>query len=170
MLATTMLGLGLAHTAAATLGPGPGAWEVSTPEAEGLSTEALTAAADATQSALGGRVCYLVVKNGKIVFERYTGAGAETRQQSAFSATKSMCASLFGIAQQQGFVDTELLVSEATPNTLLCSAEAQFKHVMTMSGTSPNLPESPRYSVSSTQPPVLRAACDALDWLLVCSV
>jgi hypothetical protein len=174
----------LLQVCAAQLGPGDGPWEDATPESQGLSTEALNAAEEATNSALGGRVCYVVVKNGecqnmrqqfglvmlpcasglrfsepssqssnsfggclgKIVYERYRGAGNEMRQQSGFSTTKSMCASLFGIAEEQGWASVDDLVSNRTANTLLCSADAQCKHVLTMSGTSPNLPESPRYS------------------------
>jgi hypothetical protein len=74
--------------AAAQLGPGRGPWEVSTPEAEGLSSAALRAADEAVESGMGGRVCYLVVKNGKIVHERYMGSGSESSIRSAWSATR----------------------------------------------------------------------------------
>lgn len=127
-------------------GPGAGPWETATPESQGLSSEALHAAEEATASAMGGRVCYVVIKNGRLVYERYRGAGSETRTQSSFSATKSMCASLAGIAVEQGWLSTEDLVANRTANTLLCSAQAAVKHVLTMSGTSPNLPDDPRYS------------------------
>jgi|EP01047_Picozoa_sp_COSAG01_P012787 hypothetical protein len=127
------------------LGPGRGAWEVATPESQGLSTEELRAADEATEQGMGNRVCYLVVKNGKIVHERYMGSGTVGGIRSAFSVTKSMCSSLFGIAQQQGWAADTDLVRERNSGTRLCNTDAEFRHVLTMTGTSPNI-ESPRYS------------------------
>eukprot|EP01047_Picozoa_sp_COSAG01_P063585 COSAG01_NODE_8264_length_2851_cov_49.640988_1_plen_55_part_10 len=55
-----MVALLLAPGAAAqALGPGRGAWEVATPESQGLSADALRAADEATEAAMGSRVCYL---------------------------------------------------------------------------------------------------------------
>jgi CubicO group peptidase (beta-lactamase class C family) len=127
------------------LGPGRGAWEVATPESQGLSTAELEAADAATDAEMGSRVCYVVVKNGKIVHERYMGAGTEAGIRSAWSVTKSMCASLYGIAAEQGWADVHDQVADRNNGTRLCNAAAQFQHVLTMTGTSPNI-EEPRYS------------------------
>ena len=85
-----MVALLLAPGAAAqALGPGRGAWEVATPESQGLSADALRAADEATEAAMGSRVCYLVVKNGKIVHERYMGSGTVEGIRSAEVAPTS---------------------------------------------------------------------------------
>ena len=131
--------------AAAQYGPGSGPWEVTTPEAEGLSTAALRAADEAVESGMGGRVCYVVVKNGKIVHERYMGSGTEDGIRSSWSATKSMCASLYGIAVQEGWADVNDKVGDRNEGTRLCNADAEFRHVLTMTGTSPDI-QSPQYS------------------------
>ena len=61
--------------AAAQNGPGSGAWKVATPESQGLDSSALDkAAVEITEAyeALGyTRDCFLVVKNGLIVSEKY---------------------------------------------------------------------------------------------------
>ena len=94
---------------------------------------------------MSGRVCYVVVKNGKIVHERYMGSGSVDGIRSAWSATKSMCASMFGIAVEQGWADVNDLVRSRNEGTRQCSADAEFRHVLTMTGTSPDM-SSPRYS------------------------
>lgn len=127
------------------LGPGAGPWEVATPESQGLSTEELRTAEEAVNGAMGSRVCYLVVKNGKIVFEAYRGAGNQEREQAAFSATKGMCASLFGVAQEQGWASVDDSVVERNGGARLCNQQATFKNVLTMTGTSPDI-NNPRYS------------------------
>lgn len=143
------IALGAASCAAAAkndgFGPGAGAWEVATPESQGLSAALLEAADLATESAMGGRVCNIVVKNGKIVHERYMGAGTEAGIRSAWSATKSMCSSMFGIAVEQGWADVMDRVADRNAGTRLCNDEAEFRHVLTMTGTSPDI-EAPRYS------------------------
>ena len=138
-------GAALLATSAAQFGPGVGPWEVVTPESQGLSSEALREADQATESGMGGRVCYVVVKNGKIVHERYMGSGTEEGIRSAWSVTKSMCASLYGIAEQQGWANVRDRVADRNDGTRLCNNEAEFRHVLTMTGTSPDI-NNPRYS------------------------
>jgi CubicO group peptidase (beta-lactamase class C family) len=148
MLRLCAVGLAAAvHGAAAQdgLGPGSGPWEVASPESQGLSTAELEAADAATESGMGSRVCYVVVKNGKIVHERYMGSGTESGIRSAWSATKSMCASMMGIAVEQGWASVDDRVADRNEGTRLCNAAAEFRHVLTMTGTSPNI-EEPRYS------------------------
>jgi len=137
--------LALVASAAAQYGPGNGPWEVAAPEEFGLSAAALAAADEATEAGMGSRVCNVVVKNGKIVHERYMGSGTEAGIRSAFSVTKSMCASLFGIAVEQGWADVLDLVRDRNSGTRLCNTDAEFRHVLTMTGTSPDI-ENPRYS------------------------
>jgi hypothetical protein len=67
------------------LGPGAGPWRSAPAEAHGLSSTALAAAADAVAEAAPDRHCFLVVKDGAIVHERYYGdanAGAKYESDS----------------------------------------------------------------------------------------
>ena len=122
-----------------TAGPGSGPWEVATPESQGLSTASLRAAEEAINNAVGGRVCYLVVKNGKIVAERYRNGWDEDRLHEGFSTTKSHCSSLFGIAREQGWAEPGWKVRDHNNGTRQCNAEAEFLNVLTMTGESREL-------------------------------
>ena len=60
---------------------------------------------------------HLAKQNGKIVHERYMGSGSVDGIRSAWSATKSMCASMFGIAVEQGWADVNDLVRSRNEGT-----------------------------------------------------
>jgi len=134
-----------ASAGARSMGPGKGPWETATPESQGLSSEELREAEEAVNRNVGGRVCYLVVKNGKIVQETYRGGWSESSTRQAWSATKSQCSSLFGIARQQGWANVNDLIASRNSGTRQCNKEATFKNALQMSGTSPNI-NNPRYS------------------------
>jgi len=77
------------------------AWEVSTPQAENLDpslvSELYLEAAD-----LDGFLGLLVVKNGRLIGERYWGEGGIDRKNLLQSATKSVTSALVGIALDRG--------------------------------------------------------------------
>jgi hypothetical protein len=129
----------------AQLGPGSGPWEIATPESQGLSTSELNAAAAASNNDMGGRVCYLVVKNGKLVHETYYRGTGISSTRAGWSTTKSMCASLYGVAKQQGFANTTLPLADTGVNKLNCNQASDFSNVLTMTGTSSNI-NNPRFS------------------------
>jgi CubicO group peptidase (beta-lactamase class C family) len=107
-----------------------------------LSTAELEAAAAGANRQMGGRTCYLVVKNGKIVHETYYGSTQPSSIRAGFSTTKSMCASLFGIAKQQGWANTADKI--APTGSRQCNSDADFSKVLTMTGQSSNL-DNPRF-------------------------
>jgi CubicO group peptidase (beta-lactamase class C family) len=125
------------------LGPGRGPWARATPESQGLSLEALQRAEELTNVEMGeDRLCMVVIKNGKLVYERYRRGHTESSTYGAWSATKSLCSSLFGVAVQQGWADPDDLVRDRNSGTRECNAETTFRHVMTMTGFSdPSQPE-----------------------------
>jgi len=127
----------------AVLGPGQGPWEQVTPESEGLNSQDLETAASDINSKVSGRQCFLVVKNGKIVHETIY-SGSESKTNTGFSTTKSMCSSLFGIATEQGWASPEMKVADKVSNGRRCNPDAAFKNVLTMTGTSPDV-ANPRY-------------------------
>lgn len=81
----------LATSAPKNFGPGTGPWVVASPEEHGLSSAELQAAADRTKENYSGRKCYLVVKNGEIVFEKYWEGWSESTTTEGYSSTKSSC-------------------------------------------------------------------------------
>lgn len=129
----------------AQLGPGSGPWQQATPESQGLSSEDLDRAARDVESAMSGRVCYLVVKNGVVVKEEYYRGWNERSVQAGWSTTKSLCASLYGVAVQQGWASVDDRVADRNSNTRLCNRDATFKNVLTMTGESRDI-NNPRYS------------------------
>eukprot|EP00040_Diaphanoeca_grandis_P028991 m.168688 g.168688 ORF g.168688 m.168688 type:complete len:383 (+) comp31533_c0_seq1:190-1338(+) len=136
-----VLTISIAH---AQKGPGPGPWKSVDPSAHGLSLTALEESADALSRAVSGRQCFLVVKEGEIVYEKIY-SGDQSKINAGFSTTKSMCSTMFGIATQQGWAQTSDLVQSSVSNPRKCNNEAVFKNVLTMTGTSPDI-SSPRYS------------------------
>jgi CubicO group peptidase (beta-lactamase class C family) len=120
---------------------------VKSPESQGLSTGDLAAAAAGANLQMGGRDCYLVVKNGYIVHETYYGNTQATSTRAGWSTTKSMCASLYGVAVQQGWAPQPVsnFVANKGFGTRQCNVAANFQNVLTMTGTSSNIDE-PRFS------------------------
>ena len=92
-------------------GPGDGPWVISSPEAEGLDTLALMVAEDLIHEYVGERDAFIVVKGGRIVFERYRNGRLSSTASQQYSATKSLCSSLFGVAAMQGWASPSDLVA-----------------------------------------------------------
>lgn len=111
-----------------------------TPESQGLSFAALDEAEKKSNEALGLRSCFLVTKNGKIVYEKYRLNRTKETVSELFSGTKTMCASLFGTAVQQGWASDLFKLNEHVPTgSRLCNPNATFRNVMTMTGESADL-------------------------------
>jgi CubicO group peptidase (beta-lactamase class C family) len=118
-------------------GPGAGPWERRTPEELGLDGPALDAAEEYLNEEMGGRQCFMVVKDGYIVKEAYRLGHTESSVRSAASVTKSLCSLMYGMAVEQGWANVEDLVRERNSgNTRQCAADADFRHVLTMTGRS----------------------------------
>ena len=82
---------------------------------------------------------------GKIVYEKYYGGRDKSTTNTAWSTTKSLCSTMFGIAKEQGWADETMTVQGSVKNTRRCSSGATWQNVLTMTGTSPNI-QSPRFS------------------------
>lgn len=143
-------------------GPGRGSWVVGRPEDYGLSESALAAAEVAVNSAIAGRTCYLVIKEGVIVYERYRGSGGVNVRRDAWSCTKSMCGSLYGIAVEQGWADVSDRIADRNSGTRQCNNDARFEHALTMTGTSSNI-NNPRFSYDTFGTACLDSLSDFID-------
>jgi len=120
-------------------GPGVGEWVVSTPESHGLNSTELEEAELATYDAVPGRRCYLAIKNGEIIWEKYYQGHNQDAMHPTMSTVKSQCSSLFGIARLQGWASLDEVISERTSTTLQCNPGATFRHVLSMVGMSEDL-------------------------------
>lgn len=129
---------------AAQHGPGAGPWQTSAPESQGLSTADLAAAAAGANDDMAGRVCYVVVKNGFIVHEQYYNNWQQDSIRAAFSTTKSMCASLYGIAVQQGWANVSTPIAGQGISTRDCNPASTFANVLTMTGRSDSVSDPVR--------------------------
>ncbi len=105
-------------------------WEFATPEAMGLDSEKITAAA-ATIMTIDKRYGVLVAKQGRIVHETYIRDAAATNP--IFSLTKGFGSTLVGIAQAQGILHVDDLVSDWLPVHHPEIVEgARIKHLLNM--------------------------------------
>jgi CubicO group peptidase (beta-lactamase class C family) len=56
--------------------------------------------------------CFAVMKNGKLVYDWFSGFGSPDRQHVVFSVTKSMASLLTGVLVGQGLIDPERLITD----------------------------------------------------------
>jgi CubicO group peptidase (beta-lactamase class C family) len=96
-------------TAPAPVFPGS-TWPTATPEAQGLSHADL-AALDEFLGARGTH-CVAVVRNGYLVHSRYWNGYDARTEQEVFSVSKSVTATLVGIAQDLGRLDVDQPASD----------------------------------------------------------
>eukprot|EP01047_Picozoa_sp_COSAG01_P022635 COSAG01_NODE_1351_length_10617_cov_4.243392_2_plen_320_part_00 len=162
--------LALLSTAAATavggrpdtLGPGAGPWTVASPDSVGLDAEKLRQAEETVNARVGGRTCFVVVKDGKIVHETYRGSGGVDVISEGYSTTKSQCSTLFGIAREQGWASPFESIASRNSGTRQCNADAEFRHSLSMTGQSANL-DSPTFSYDTLGTQCLDTISDFID-------
>lgn len=114
-------------------------WEVSSPEAEGLREEVLSAALDRfyADGEYYNAVSLLVVRHGKLVLEAYARSFNDRDvKRNIQSATKSVTSLVFGIARDLGyFPDLDEPVSDFIPEEFsgdLRKEEITLRDLLTM--------------------------------------
>lgn len=85
---------------------GPDDWSTSTPEDKGLDSAKLEYAATAME-AIKTRKCFTVIKDGDLVFDTNYNDRNPNAMYDAFSVTKTMMATLIGIAETQGYLSVD---------------------------------------------------------------
>jgi hypothetical protein len=130
-------------------GPGVGSWEVASPADYGLSQNAISAVDDRMASRYRNRVCHLVVKEGKIVYENYRQGWTESSIRNGASSTKTACAALYGIATEQGWASPNDRVRDRNSGTRDCNRNATFGNVLTMTGESNNI-DNPTFNYDAS--------------------
>lgn len=85
-------------------------WPINTPEANGLSTEALDQASDAVKK-VSLRYCLAVIKDGELIYDQ-NYYGSANQKFYAYSVTKTFTAILIGMAQAQGYLSVDDKISD----------------------------------------------------------
>ncbi len=86
--------------------PPAGDWPVATPAAVGLAEQPLLELRrDVALGTYGDVHSVLIVRHGQLVFEEYFREGAADRHHRMYSVTKSVAATLVGIARDRGLVE-----------------------------------------------------------------
>jgi CubicO group peptidase (beta-lactamase class C family) len=95
------------------LGPGAGEWKLESPEEYGMSTAELDNAYRNLERSAGYRNCFLVIKDGALIYEGYSGPLAgRTWSSLGHSSTKTMGALLMGAYVTEGLVDIDADITE----------------------------------------------------------
>jgi CubicO group peptidase (beta-lactamase class C family) len=108
-------------------------WPESTPEEQGMDSELLVEALDILAEQEDYEVhSLLIVRNGYIVTDAYFYPFAEETLHNTFSVTKSITATLIGIALEQGYIESiEQPVLEFFPERTVANLDAD-KQAMTL--------------------------------------
>ncbi|MGY6502237.1 MAG: serine hydrolase domain-containing protein [Acidimicrobiales bacterium] len=85
-------------------------WQSVDPSEVGLEPRAIEEMAAAAEA--NGSDCLVVTRDGHLVGEWYWNGADESFQRESFSVTKSVTATLVGIAQDQGLLDIDQPVSD----------------------------------------------------------
>lgn len=79
-------------------------WQLSTPQKQGVSADALSAFSQAIKAEYPSIDSAIMVKNGYIIFEEYYQNSDERTYHTVYSITKSVTSFLVGIAIDQGLI------------------------------------------------------------------
>lgn len=107
-----------------------GNWMLSTPEEQGIDSKILNSNADtAISSNYPAVTSLLVIRHGRLVYERYNGINKDS-QSEAFSITKSITSALTGIAMQKGFIkSTDQKLADYFPEYMTSDADPRVKDI-----------------------------------------
>jgi len=110
------------------------AWPIGTPTEVGLDEELLAAAAD--NAALSPVVqSMVVVRHGKLVFERYFNGSDAGEANAVASMSKSILSVVTGIAIDEGLLDLDSRIDEFLPSHLVGGhGDLTVENLLTMSG------------------------------------
>ena len=113
--------------------PDPHPWETATPRQVGLDDELLAEAA--SNVGLSARAAsFLVIRHGKLVFERYFNGSDAAEANTLASLSKSILSLLVGTAVDRNELTPDTPISRFLPNDLLPRDDGlTVRHLLTMS-------------------------------------
>ena len=104
--------------------PQPDNWEISTPEEEGINSEKVNKLMDLSFSD-DSTSAVVVIKNGKIIGEKYADGYGKSSHGTSWSMAKSYYAALIGISLDKGEIES---LDENVSNYLDYFADERSKH------------------------------------------
>jgi CubicO group peptidase (beta-lactamase class C family) len=113
-------------------------WEEASPEEVGLDADLLAQADQQMPIELPEHSALLVVRSGRLAFERYYGGHERDRSLNVRSVTKGMTAALIGIALDDGLIDSlDQPLGELIPVRIPAGADPltptiTVRHLLTM--------------------------------------
>ncbi len=113
--------------------PSPLAWQTSEPgevdlDAARLQTAAVEAGLSETVASL------LVIRHGKLVFERYFNGSDASHANNVHSLSKSILSVLSGIAISEGLIELDMPIADILPLDLIgANGDLTVRHLLTMS-------------------------------------
>ncbi len=114
----------------------PTNFETTTPESQGMISQRLASGA-ALLETVPQALSLLVIRNGKLVFERYFHGSQSNHANNIHSASKTLLSGLIGIALEEGFIESiDEKISDILPQDLNFNEKAKsltVKHLLTMS-------------------------------------
>jgi CubicO group peptidase (beta-lactamase class C family) len=113
-----------------------GSWRTATPESQGMDAQRLAALLETVQQERLNLHSLLIIRNGYLVSESYFGAYGPTTPHETYSCTKSVIATLIGIAIDQGQIaGVEEPLAALLPERSFAApqlAQMPLEHVLTM--------------------------------------
>lgn len=112
--------------------------DISTPEKEGLDSQILTKADDAIQKTMPSVMSFMVVRHGRIVYEKYYRGNNQNSLVVVYSVTKSVISALIGIAIRNSYLSsvdqklTDIFPDYFSENSDPRKREITLKHLLTM--------------------------------------
>ena len=114
--------------------PTPLDWPTGTPADVGLDASLLDAAAGNVELSADVR-SLLVVRHGKLVYERYFNGGDAAKALTIASASKSILSVATGLAIEDGLLDLDTRIDTFLPPDLVgAHGDLTIEHLLTMSG------------------------------------
>jgi len=112
--------------------PSPIAWEAAAPDEVGLDAARLEAAA--IEAGLSETIAsLLVIRHGKLVFERYFNGSDVSHANNVHSLSKSILSVVTGIAISEGLIELDMPIAEVLPAGLIGSnGELTVRNLLTM--------------------------------------
>ena len=112
--------------------PSPIAWETAAPDEVGLDAARLEEAA--VEAALSETIAsLLVIRHGKLVFERYFNGSDVSHANDVHSLSKSILSVVTGIAISEGLLELDTPIAEVLPADLIGSnGDLAVRHLLTM--------------------------------------
>ena len=113
--------------------PSPIAWETAAPGEVGLDAARLEGAA--AEASLSGTIAsLLVIRHGKLVFERYFNGSDVSHANNVHSLSKSILSAVTGIAISEGLIELDMPIAAVLPADLIgTNGELTVRNLLTMS-------------------------------------